>query len=204
MNICKHGHITCVNNSCIFTAFIQDTSLFWFLPQNWRPILLCGFLLWVNTKWETLFVPIRSWSFVLRDSVHKQNRWRWVIRSFCTLCSAHSAWAFSAHSGCAKHMHWGRNGWGARAASTEMIIIPCQRLCINVSLSVSDHRAFKHQGKAFIYLSFLICVAICVNRHTLENGAVKVHDNWGVVHCILVIVYYEFHDYMRYLFGLGP
>lgn len=35
-------------------------------------------------------------------------------------------------------------------------VTPCQRLCINTSRS-SDHRAIKHQGKAFIYLSFLMC-----------------------------------------------
>lgn len=84
-----------------------------------------------------------------------------------------------------------------------MIIIPCQRLCINVSPSASDHRTFKHQGKAFIYLRFLICVAVCVNRHMLENRGAKVHDNWGLIQCILVIVCYEFHDYTRYLFGHG-
>lgn len=61
---------------------------------------------------------------------------------------------------------------------------PCQRLCINTSHS-SDHRAVKHQGKAFICLSFLMCVAACVDRQVLENRGVNVQEAQGVLHCIV-------------------
>lgn len=56
---------------------------------------------------------------------------------------------------------------------------------MNISHSFSDHKAFKHQGKAFIYLSFLICVAARVDRQVLENRSVNVQEAQGVLHCIL-------------------
>lgn len=73
-------------------------------------------------------------------------------------------------------------------------VTPCQRLCINTSHS-SDHRAVKHQGKAFIYLGFLICVAACVDRQVLENRGVNVQEPQGVLHSV---VFFECSGYMKY------
>lgn len=56
---------------------------------------------------------------------------------------------------------------------------------MNISHSFSDHKAFKHQGKVFIYLGFLICVAACVHRQVLENRAVNVQEAQGILYCIL-------------------
>lgn len=72
-------------------------------------------------------------------------------------------------------------------------VTPCQRLCINTSHS-SDHRAVKHQGKAFTYLSFLICVAACVDRQVLENRGVNVQEP----RVTLCSVFYECPGYMKY------
>lgn len=51
----------------------------------------------------------------------------------------------------------------------------------------TDHRAIKHQEKAFIYLSFLICVAAGVDRQVLENRGADVQEAQGVLQCVLWI-----------------
>lgn len=47
---------------------------------------------------------------------------------------------------------------------------------MNISHSLSDHKAFKREGRAFIYLSLLICVAASVVREVLENRGVNVQE----------------------------
>lgn len=113
---CSRGHSACVNEPCVSTAFIPDTSPFSSLPQNWRPTLLSGFLPWVSTKWETLSAPIQSWSFVLKDWAHKQSRWRWVLLLSCTTWHLHVAawepsltWA-AVLNGCSQESM--TRGWG--------------------------------------------------------------------------------------------
>lgn len=124
-------------------AFIQDTSLFWFLPQSWRPTLPCGFLPWVSTKWETLFVPIQSWSSVLRDSVRKQSRWRWVVLLSRTPCRLHGGLGSLEHCWVSAGRKKSSKGTGSFHRTH---VTPCQRLCSNTSHS-SDHRAINIKGR---------------------------------------------------------